>query len=327
MGMDLLEAPLRTAEFLAVDVETNGCAGDACELTEVGAVLVGGGELHERFESLVAVARAAVARDPALHRHLAGDGRRGAAGRGVLPEPGRAAARARARGSQRGLRPARAAPGVRARGHRSGPTRRCCAPSRWPGASPRSCAGARCGRSPGRWASRWRGRTAPWPTPRPARGSSARSSRLCAHAARSGDAVALLRPPAPAPGARAPARRRGQGRADAASGPTSPGCPTGPASTSSATRRGGRCTSASRSPCAPRALALRAAAAEHRPGRSRREIVEPRRRSPSWGRCVLENRLIKRLRPPGNVAPQERRRLRLPALPPRHPLPGARGGA
>ncbi len=53
--MDLLEAPLRTAEFLAVDVETNGCAGDECELTEVGAVLVGGGELHERFESLVAV--------------------------------------------------------------------------------------------------------------------------------------------------------------------------------------------------------------------------------------------------------------------------------
>jgi DNA polymerase III subunit epsilon len=53
--MDLLEAPLRTAEFLAVDVETNGCAGEECELTEVGAVLVGGGELHERWCSLVAV--------------------------------------------------------------------------------------------------------------------------------------------------------------------------------------------------------------------------------------------------------------------------------
>src|SRR6185436_20933751 len=53
--MDLLAAPLRNAEFLALDVETNGCSGESCELTEVGTVLVGGGELHDRFESLVAV--------------------------------------------------------------------------------------------------------------------------------------------------------------------------------------------------------------------------------------------------------------------------------
>ena len=53
--MVLAEQPLRTAEFLVVDVETNGRAGADCELTEVGAVLVGGGELHERFESLVAI--------------------------------------------------------------------------------------------------------------------------------------------------------------------------------------------------------------------------------------------------------------------------------
>src|SRR6059058_2006049 len=51
--MDLRAEPLATAEFLAVDVETNGRLGDDCELTEVGAVLVGGGELHDRFESLV----------------------------------------------------------------------------------------------------------------------------------------------------------------------------------------------------------------------------------------------------------------------------------
>jgi DNA polymerase-3 subunit epsilon len=51
----LLEHPLRTAEFVAVDTETNGLAGDACELTEVGAVLVGGGELHDRWEALVPV--------------------------------------------------------------------------------------------------------------------------------------------------------------------------------------------------------------------------------------------------------------------------------
>jgi DNA polymerase-3 subunit epsilon len=52
---ELADLPLLTAEFLAVDTETNGLARDACELTEVGAVLVGGGELHERWSSLVGV--------------------------------------------------------------------------------------------------------------------------------------------------------------------------------------------------------------------------------------------------------------------------------
>ena len=52
---DLLDAPLAGAEFLAVDTETNGQAKERCELTEVGAVLVGGGELHERWSSLVGV--------------------------------------------------------------------------------------------------------------------------------------------------------------------------------------------------------------------------------------------------------------------------------
>ncbi len=47
--------PLLSAEFLAVDTETNGLARERCELTEVGAVLVGGGELHERWSSLVGV--------------------------------------------------------------------------------------------------------------------------------------------------------------------------------------------------------------------------------------------------------------------------------
>src|SRR3954469_7858004 len=45
------------AEFVCVDTETNGRAGEDCELTEVGAVLVGGGELHDCFESLVRVER------------------------------------------------------------------------------------------------------------------------------------------------------------------------------------------------------------------------------------------------------------------------------
>src|SRR5215212_7370744 len=55
--MDTLSVPIATAEFVALDVETNGRAGVLCEMTEVGAVLVGGGELHERFESLVRVER------------------------------------------------------------------------------------------------------------------------------------------------------------------------------------------------------------------------------------------------------------------------------
>ena len=51
--MDLLDAPVATTEFIVVDTETNGLSGDDCEMTEIGAVLVGGGELHDRFSSLV----------------------------------------------------------------------------------------------------------------------------------------------------------------------------------------------------------------------------------------------------------------------------------
>jgi DNA polymerase-3 subunit epsilon len=54
--MDLLAHPLGTVELLVVDTETNGLGGDMCEVTEVGAVLVGGGELHDRWSSLVRTA-------------------------------------------------------------------------------------------------------------------------------------------------------------------------------------------------------------------------------------------------------------------------------
>ncbi len=53
--MDATATPTAGAEFVCVDTETNGRMGDLCEVTEVGAVLVGGGELHDRFESLVRV--------------------------------------------------------------------------------------------------------------------------------------------------------------------------------------------------------------------------------------------------------------------------------
>lgn len=55
--MTLRDKPLAEAEFLAVDTETNGLGGGRCELTEVGAVLVGGGELHETWESLARTER------------------------------------------------------------------------------------------------------------------------------------------------------------------------------------------------------------------------------------------------------------------------------
>jgi DNA polymerase-3 subunit epsilon len=55
--MDTAAIPISAAEYVCVDTETNGRPGEDCELTEVGAVLVGGGELHERFESLVRVER------------------------------------------------------------------------------------------------------------------------------------------------------------------------------------------------------------------------------------------------------------------------------
>jgi DNA polymerase-3 subunit epsilon len=51
--LQLLEHPIATTEFLVVDTETNGLAGADCVMIEVGAVLVGGGELHDRWSSLV----------------------------------------------------------------------------------------------------------------------------------------------------------------------------------------------------------------------------------------------------------------------------------
>jgi DNA polymerase III subunit epsilon len=53
----MLDQPLASTEFLAVDTETNGLPGERCELTEVGCVLVGGAELHDRWSSLVGVAQ------------------------------------------------------------------------------------------------------------------------------------------------------------------------------------------------------------------------------------------------------------------------------
>ena len=59
----------------------------------------------------------------------------------------------------------------------------------------------------------------------------------------------------------------------------------------------------------------------------RAEVVDYRPTNSELGALVLENRLIKQYRPAGNKKLKRTDALRLPALPPRHPLPGARGGA
>ena len=59
----------------------------------------------------------------------------------------------------------------------------------------------------------------------------------------------------------------------------------------------------------------------------RAEIVDYRPTNSELGALVLENRLIKEWKPDGQQEAEAHRPLLLPALPARHPLPGARGGA
>ena len=63
------------------------------------------------------------------------------------------------------------------------------------------------------------------------------------------------------------------------------------------------------------------------PGRAQAESVDCHATESELGALVLEQRLIRRFKPPGNARAQARRPLRLPALPLRHPVPGARGRA
>jgi len=53
--VDLRDLSLASTELVAVDTETNGRGGELCEMTEVGAVLVGGGEVHDTWETLLRV--------------------------------------------------------------------------------------------------------------------------------------------------------------------------------------------------------------------------------------------------------------------------------
>ncbi len=113
--VDLLDQPCATAEYLAVDTETNGRGGDLCEMTEVGAVLVGGGELHDSFESLVAVERPlsrGIERLTGITQQMVDTAPPPAE---VLQRAGRADGGPGAGGPQRLVRLARAGAGLRAR--------------------------------------------------------------------------------------------------------------------------------------------------------------------------------------------------------------------
>ena len=105
-------------EFLALDTETNGRMGDLCEMTEVGCVLVGGGELHEEWSSLVRVERPlsrGIQRFTGISQAMVDDA---PPPEEVLPRDRREAAPARAGRAQRLVRQAGPEAGVRARRRR-----------------------------------------------------------------------------------------------------------------------------------------------------------------------------------------------------------------
>ena len=279
-AVDLLDQPCATAEYLVVDTETNGRGGDLCELTEVGAVLVGGGELHDTFESLVAVERPlsrGIERLTGITQQMVDTAPPPAEVLGELAAPDGGP---RAGGPQRLVRLARAGAGVRARG--PGLARPARAVHRRAGAQVRA-AGAPAQAGPaGRRAGHRRGGGAP------------RAARR--HHVRADPVRAV---PAPVRGGADGGRRRGGadlGRGAAAAGsapeprgpagarrtgPTCGTCPRTPACTCSATSAGGRCTWASRCRCA-RARGRTSAPRRAGPSAPRWPTTGPR--TPSWAR-------------------------------------------
>ena len=319
-------APLATAEFLVVDTETNGLGGERCELTEIGAVLVGGGELHDRWDTLVAAPTPlsrGIQRFTGITQAMVDQAPRA---EDVLPELAAPDARARAGCALRGVRPARAAPGVRAGGPRvagaAGPVHGRARPA------------LRAARAPAPARPRWRARsgstsrssTARCPTPRRARACSARCSpRLCARGDDDRGGAGGDAPGAPAPCARRRHRRRALAARRAQA----------PARRQRAARRAGRLHLPQRVGAAAvrrqvgdaahaRAGALRAVVGVDglgdagRAGRPPRDALGARRaaaRAPADPRAA----------PAGQRAHQARGPLRLHPLPLRHRVPDARG--
>ena len=316
----MFDQPTATTEYVAVDTETNGLSGDRCELTEIGAVLVGGGELHEEWDSLVSVATPlgrGIQRFTGISQEMV-DGAPPL--EEVLPRlakmlRGRVLVAHNARFDVRVLRQAfaraalqwpdppvictvqmarRFAPlqqkrGLARLGRRAGGGGRR-GPPRAAGRADVRAGLLRAVRAPVRERADHRRR--------------ARAARRAegAHAAAVGAEPATRR--APPPG-RAAARAR--------------------ASTSSATPTASRCTSASPWTCGCG------------PGRTsppapswtqQAEHVDHTVTESELGALLLEDRLIKALKPPGQRARQGRpRRLRLHPLPAGHPVPDPGGGA
>ena len=244
-------------------------------------MLVGGGELHETWESLVRRGAPALARhraaSPASPSRWSTPLRRR---RRCCRELASHARGARAGGPQRVVRPARAGAGVRAR--RAGLARPARAVHGGAGAhaSPRWCASAswRCWPTP--WASRSRWCTGRCRTPLTcAQILCALFPRLCAARADRGrrrggaDVAAAARGAGSGPSPRPGARRR-TARICAT-------CPRTPACTCSATSAGGRCTWASRCRCA-RAPGRTSARRPAGPSAPRSSTTG--RPTPSWAR-------------------------------------------
>ena len=91
-AVELLEAPIATAELLVVDTETNGLGGDALRDDRGGRGARRRRRAARPVDLAVSHERAAPARDPALHGDHPGDGRRRAVARGgaagAAPTPG-----------------------------------------------------------------------------------------------------------------------------------------------------------------------------------------------------------------------------------------------
>ena len=313
-----LDAPLAPAEFVALDTETNGYGGDLCEMTEVGAVLVGGGELHETYDSLVRVERPlsrGIQRFTGITQGMV-DG--APPPEEVLPEIARPARGARAGGAQRALRRGRAAPGVRARRARLAEAAGAVHGRSSPAASRRWCGSAGSPRSPGSLGIEVDEVHRALPDALTcARVFCALFPKLCANAVTVGDAIDLLR-------SRRRARKTEPGEAippdqrpDLSTLPDDPGVYVFRDERGKPLYVGKSVSLRSRARahfCAPAGWTERA------------EIVDYRPTNSELGALVLENRLIKQWRPAGQQGPEADRPLLLPALPARHPVPRAGGG-
>ena len=324
------ETVLSTAEFLVVDVETNGLGGERCELTEVGAVLVGGGELHDRWESLVGV-RAPLSRGI---QRLTGISQamvdEAPAAPLVLPDVAELLRRPRARRPQRVVRPWRAAPGVRPRGDRL--ARSAGAVHGRDGASPAPAGASAQAAGAGRDALGIDVEVvhrALADAETCARVFCALFGKLCANAATVGEAVELLRarsrPPARSRAGATDGRRSLLGVRKRVPGldalPDAPGVYVIRDAVGAPLYVGKSVSLRSRvrahfAPSSPDSdWVMQAESVDHEETRS------------ELGALVLEHRLIGRLRPPGNVRRQASRPLRLPALPAGHRVPDPRGRA